>query len=65
MSYTSHRSQFPTAAPQPGDPQPREHAARWLAHLAAGRVACDPGTTPAQVRRHARHAAIFGGARHG
>ncbi|MXO66358.1 hypothetical protein [Altericroceibacterium endophyticum] len=48
--------------PPSNDSQALEHFARWLDHLAAGRIKTDVGTTVAQRARHRRHEALLCGA---
>lgn len=59
MSAPKNPAPLPPEIPAHGDPGPHEHAARWLAHVEAGRISTDPGTTPEQLLNHRRNEEVL------
>ncbi|MGB7406979.1 MAG: hypothetical protein WA908_00595 [Pontixanthobacter sp.] len=44
-------------------PDPIEHEKRWLAHVRAGRIGSNPGTSRALLRRHINNELVLLGER--
>ena len=59
MSAPKRPADFRPEISAHGDPSPHEHAARWFAHVQAGRISTDPGTTPAQLLNHLRNEEVL------